>query len=199
MIFQPPPTTPYDLQFTLFGFPVRIHPLFWLIALLFGLPAAHILDAVLWVVVVLVSITLHELGHACAMRMYGQEASIVLYYAGGLAIPEGGGWVRSRLEPPQQIVISFAGPLAGFITAGVVVALVMGLGGLVDVRFMAGFIPVPSAFLPLAGRFGNTFIRMMLWVNVFWGLINLLPVFPLDGGRIAQQILLMADPWEGVR
>ena len=40
---------------------------------------------------------------------------------------------------------------------------------------------------------------MLLWVNIFWGLINLVPVFPLDGGNVSRQLLLQADPMNGVR
>jgi membrane-associated protease RseP (regulator of RpoE activity) len=40
---------------------------------------------------------------------------------------------------------------------------------------------------------------MLLWVNTFWGLINLLPVFPLDGGQVAQNILIQYDPLDGAR
>ena len=40
---------------------------------------------------------------------------------------------------------------------------------------------------------------MLLWVNVFWGLFNLLPVFPLDGGQVARNIIIQYDPYDGVR
>ena len=45
----------------------------------------------------------------------------------------------------------------------------------------------------------NDAIGFILWVNVFWGLINLLPVFPLDGGKVSQQIFIRFDPWNGAR
>jgi membrane-associated protease RseP (regulator of RpoE activity) len=40
---------------------------------------------------------------------------------------------------------------------------------------------------------------MMLWVNVFWGLVNLVPVYPLDGGSVTRNVLIQADPIDGVR
>jgi len=40
---------------------------------------------------------------------------------------------------------------------------------------------------------------MLLWVNIFWGFINLMPIFPLDGGNVARNILIQYDPWGGVR
>jgi membrane-associated protease RseP (regulator of RpoE activity) len=42
-------------------------------------------------------------------------------------------------------------------------------------------------------------ISMLLWVNVFWGLINLVPVYPLDGGSVTRNVLIQADPIDGVR
>jgi stage IV sporulation protein FB len=62
-----------------------------------------------------------------------------------------------------------------------------------------GVIPLPTAVLPKAGNVANLVVMTLLWVNVFWGLINLMPVFPLDGGNIARHLLLKADPWDGVR
>jgi membrane-associated protease RseP (regulator of RpoE activity) len=40
---------------------------------------------------------------------------------------------------------------------------------------------------------------MLLWVNVFWGLINLIPVFPLDGGQVSRALFVEQDPWDGYR
>jgi membrane-associated protease RseP (regulator of RpoE activity) len=60
-------------------------------------------------------------------------------------------------------------------------------------------IPLPAAVLPEGGRVVNLLVGLLLWVNVFWGLINLMPVFPLDGGNVARRLWVMADPWDGVR
>ncbi|HMB23455.1 MAG TPA: site-2 protease family protein, partial [Anaerolineales bacterium] len=40
---------------------------------------------------------------------------------------------------------------------------------------------------------------MLLWVNIFWGLINLMPVYPLDGGSVARNVLVQVDPVSGMR
>jgi membrane-associated protease RseP (regulator of RpoE activity) len=42
-------------------------------------------------------------------------------------------------------------------------------------------------------------VTALLWVNIFWGFINLMPVFPLDGGSVTRNVLLQADPIDGVR
>ena len=72
-MFLEPNRTPYDLAFRLFGFRVRVHPLFWLGTAIFGgnllQPPGGIEYLLVWIVVVLVSILVHELGHAAASGM----------------------------------------------------------------------------------------------------------------------------------
>lgn len=198
-MFHVPPRSAYDLNFTLLGFPVRVSPWFWLIAILFGLSSRSVIGVVIWVVVVFISILIHEMGHGFAMRRYGQDSELILYSFGGLAVPVSSRWGGPGARTPvQQIIISLAGPAAGFLLAGLILSLVIAAGGVVQVSWLLFVIPVPSAFVPEWGIV-NQIIGTMLWVNVFWGLINLLPVFPLDGGRVSQSLFVMADPWEGPR
>lgn len=201
--FQPTPTSRYDFRFSIAGIPVRVHPLFWLIALLLG-SSGDLLQIVIWVFVVFVSILIHELGHALAFRWHGLRSQILLHFSGGLTIPEatpwGGGYASVAIGPVQQILISLAGPGAGFVLAGLVVAIVKLLGGEIIVNWLFGLIPIPyNAIIPSGGIIPSLFATLFLWVNIFWGLINLLPVFPLDGGHVARNILLLFDPAGGVR
>ncbi len=202
-MFREPTSTQYDLTFSIAGFPVRVHPLFWLIALLFGSSSGDLVFLVIWVVVVFISILIHELGHAFAMRAFGQGARIVLYGAGGLAIPErarwGVGYANVTPSRAQKIFISFAGPLAGFILAGLVIGSIISLGGIVNFRFLLGFIPFPVTSIPNPHPIVMDFIRALLSVNIFWGLVNLVPVFPLDGGQIAREVATGVDPINGLR
>lgn len=202
MLFQSPPPTRFDLRFSIAGIPVRVHPLFWLIALLLG-SSGSLIGIPIWIFVVFVSILIHELGHALAFRRYGIDSEIVLHFMGGLTIPLsapwGTSWATVAPSPRQQIVISLAGPFAGFILAALVIASVTFTGGMIAGRIM-GLIPLPQYTSPAAaGIILNQFILMMLWVNIFWGLINLLPVFPLDGGQVARNILIQYDPVGGTR
>ena len=202
-LFQPPPPTQYDLRFSIAGIPVRVHPLFWLIALLFG-ASGDLVQLPIWVFVVFVSILIHELGHALAMRRYGQPSRIILHFAGGLTVPEpvswGSGWANVSLRPNQEIFISLAGPGAGFLLAALVVVAVIISGGSIITNWLFGVIPLPvAALMPIGGRVISLLVTMLLWVNVFWGLINLLPVYPLDGGNVSRYLLLQADPIDGVR
>lgn len=204
MLFQPLPPTRYDLHFNLAGFPVRVHPLFWLIALLLGSASGGLLQILIWVLVVFVSILVHELGHALAFRFYGLSSQILLHFSGGLTIPEstrwGNRWASVALRPGQEILISLAGPGAGFLFAALVAVGITIAGGSIVTNWLFGLIPVPAvAFMPFGGRVMNLLVTMLLWVNVFWGLINLLPVYPLDGGHVSRHLLLQADPVGGGR
>lgn len=198
--FQPPPPTRYDLKFSLAGIPVRVHPLFWLLTIFLGLSAGSLIQLLIWVVAVFISILIHEMGHALAMRRYGQDSFIVLHMMGGLAVPQSSRWGgRASTDTTEQIIISLAGPFAGFLFAILVLALVLALGGSASVHWLLGFIPIPGAFLPSGGFIGNSIISVLLLVNVFWGLFNLIPVYPLDGGNVSRNLFIKADPWDGFR
>lgn len=198
-----PGPTQFDLRFRVAGFPVRVHPLFWLMAFLIGAGGGEPLQLFIWIAAVFVSILVHELGHAIAMRYFGQDARIVLYMMGGLTIPESSPWRvssgRRVRGPVQQILISAAGPCAGFLLAGLVVAVVFAAGGGVRFVLLHNLFPVPLVTLPeTAGPQWYEVAYSLLSVNIFWGLMNLVPVYPLDGGQIAREVLVAQDPWEGV-
>jgi Zn-dependent protease len=180
-----------------------VHPLFWLLTLLLG-ATGDLISLLVWVLVVFVSILVHELGHSFTMRYFGQSSHIVLHFAGGLAIPDsvqwGSRWANVALGPNQYILISLAGPFAGFLLAGLTILGVLISGGSVGTTWLFGLIPLPlTAILPFGGRVLGVLVTILLWVNIFWGLINLLPVFPLDGGNVARNILIQYDPLNGVR
>lgn len=196
-MFHAPPSTRYDLNFTLAGFPIRISPFFWVMGILLGASARNLERIAVWVLVLFISILIHELGHSLMMRRYDIDSFIVLYHLGGLAIPTTSR--RMSLDWLQQIAISLAGPFAGFLFAGIVAGVVELSGGFVVVSWVFGFVPMPFAFLPAAGDLVNETINILFWINIFWGLINLLPVFPLDGGKVSQQIFVRFDPWNGFR
>jgi stage IV sporulation protein FB len=202
-LFQAPPPTRYDLRFSLGNIPVRVHPLFWLIALLFGLGLNEVLLIALWVVIVFVSILIHEAGHALIMRLYGRPCFIVLHGAGGLTVPETSWWGTRRanvlLGPREEMVISVAGPVAGFLFTALVLLTVKLVGGLVMWTPAFGVIPGFTAYLPGASDLVNWIVMTLIDVNFFWGLINLMPVYPLDGGNIAREVLTLADPPTGLR
>lgn len=202
-LIEPGPT-PWDLQFDVAGVPVRVHPMFWLMSLLvIGIGNTTGVALVVGLLVVFVSILIHELGHAFTMRYYGESPRVVLYWMGGLAISGGGLWdlgYRQRARSPQhQIIISAAGPAAGFalaaLTAGFVYAL--GMEVVVDFRDVVPRFGIDTGERQLTdvAYYG---LVITLTINIYWGLINLLPVFPLDGGQIARQLFLLRNPGEGL-
>ena len=118
MFLAEPQRTAYDLNFSLGGVPVRVHPMFWLFTVLLGANDPVPLHLLIWVVAVFLSILVHEFGHSLAMRSFGWTSHIVLYSFGGLAVQDGshGGFERPGRrgrDARTQIIISFAGPLAG--------------------------------------------------------------------------------------
>jgi stage IV sporulation protein FB len=203
MLSQTLPPTRFDLSFSILGVPVRVHPLFWLIALLLG-SSGTLLSIPIWIFVVFVSVIIHELGHAMAFRFYGIRSHIVLHAMGGLTIPEaapwGSGWANVSPSPKQEIVISLAGPFAGFSFAALVMLIVSLTGGSLQSSTLFGFLHLP---LIARMKFGSTvmdiFVSLLLFVNVAWGLFNLLPVYPLDGGQVTRNVLIQYDPLDGVR
>ncbi len=204
MLFQSPTPTRFDLNFSFFGIPVRVHPLFWVIAVLFGSSSGGIVQLVTWVVVVFVSILIHELGHALAMRRYGISSNIILHFSGGLTVPEsmrwGSGLASVALTPNQEIFISLAGPFSGFLLAAFAIVGTLVVGGSVTMGTLLLVLPVPvNVVLPFGVAVLNSFVLNLLWVNIFWGIFNLVPVYPLDGGHVTRYVLLKADPLNGVR
>jgi Zn-dependent protease len=173
--------TPYDLYFPLFGIQVRVTPWFWLCGVLTGYPLLRDrrLDFLLiWIGCLFFSILIHELGHAFAGRMFGWRSDVILYHFGGLAqIHDFGGRTTGR-----SVVISFAGPWAGFLLYGVVLGV--------------------EYFVWRTPRLLNIYVLFAIlqlkWINLYWGLINLLPVLPLDGGRISEALLENSRPSDGL-
>jgi Zn-dependent protease len=159
-------------SFRLFGIPVTIRPSFLVIAALIGFTSRRpIIYLVAWVAIVFVSILIHELGHAITARSYGAEVEIELNGIGGLtswSVP------GKELGPGQRALVAAAGSGVGVV-----------FGGLV---WLVGQITGPNG--ELAGFVVDNLVR----VNVFWGLINWLPIRPLDGGHLFTSLLQKVIP-----
>ncbi len=186
------------VRFTLFGIPVEIQPWFWLTAAFFSgaffSPTPEVMQyALIFILAATISILVHEFGHALTgRRLGGGHAKIVLWAFGGLAYNQGGRFTKSG-----RFWMIAAGPGAGFLLGGLVFLIMVSVFGPRDATGLAGwslFGLRPSlsmdtlAFVesrwPLVSLF-----RSMLWINFWWGALNLLPVAPLDGGQIAQLFL----------
>jgi stage IV sporulation protein FB len=178
--------TPYDLRFRLFGIPVNVTPWFWVAGIVLGwsLISAHRFDLLfIWVGTVFISILVHEFGHAFTAKAFGWPPEIFLYEFGGLAIfrPSYG------YTTAKSVLISFAGPAAGFVLYGLI-------------RLCDYLLDSNNALSDLSDGSRERiffFLKQMVFINLWWGLVNLLPVLPLDGGRIAESLLARFRPWDG--
>lgn len=201
MLLREPPPTQADLRFRVLGFPVRVHPLFWIVTLLLGLngkstPPAEI---AIWMVAVFVSILVHELGHAVMQRRFGGRPWITLYAFGGLASCD-----DCDRSTRSQILISLAGPVAGFLFALLIVVLVRLSGHQIgwywpDSGIERGFMMLllPS-WQPFESQPLNELVFFLLFINTFWGCVNLLPIYPLDGGHISRELCQIGQPRGGI-
>ena len=126
--------------------------------------ADQLLGPILFMLAAFISIMVHELGHALAGRKYGAVPSIHLHGFGGVTTLPGAFFTRN-----QSMFVSFAGPLASMI-----------LGLIAYLCF-----PIVSKISPILGYvFG-----VLVWINVFWTILNLLPIQPLDGGQIFRDFM----------
>ena len=181
---------------------MRVHPFFWVLSLLLGINVTQgeLKLVLVWLATVFLSILAHELGHALTARHYGYRPWITLHQFGGLASYNG-----ERLESRKKIMVSFAGPAAGFLIAILITAILFATGHVARLSF--SFAPVRFyPYMPLVEMASglqpaplDALIDYMLQVNIFWGLINLFPVLPLDGGQIAREYLIEKDPYGGMR
>lgn len=201
--------TPYDLRFRMLGIPVRVHPVFWLVAMMLGWRGENLPAVAAWVACVFVSILIHEFGHGLAARAFGCRPSILLQGFGGLCSYQDG----DRQTPRERLIVVASGPGAGFVFCGVVMAVYSFLYGLTIsdhigfVRVLVGMESnITDVFMKLGGpnpphsinpRF--VFYWYLVWINFGWGVINLLPIWPLDGGQITETILSQLNPLNGRR
>ena len=167
-----------SLNSNLFGFPLEVRPsaLFILgfIVLMsgsFGGGRVGIAVSIMLGVVFFVSIMIHELGHAIAAQFFGLgPIRLVIHGFGGLT---------SFGAPPshkQGVLVSLAGPAAGLILA------------LLSWFWATNFLTTGSHYLWVYT------LSMLIQINIFWSIFNLLPIFPLDGGQVMWHGLSMGLP-----
>ncbi|HZB97964.1 MAG TPA: hypothetical protein VE219_05140, partial [Candidatus Sulfotelmatobacter sp.] len=155
------------------GVPVTVHPSFFLTALVlaFSLTGvsleATILLMAIWVMVLLVAVIAHEMGHALVFRVMGVPSRIDVHSMGGTTTPLRG----TALTPMRSFLVSLAGPLTG-------IGLALAIGGLLRVPGVSDL----DGFL----RYG---VEQLLAVNLGLSLFNLLPIYPMDGAQATGAIL----------
>ena len=147
------------LRFRVSGIPVRVEPIFFILLGFLGWANGHTgVLIVVFMVVAGVSVLVHELGHATAYRSFGAQPAITLTGFGGYTV--GPAQPRGR-----SLAVTLSGPGAGFVAAMVALAL--------------------SQVVTSDSEIVKTALDDLIWVNLVWGVFNLLPILPLDGGRVA--------------
>ena len=156
-----------------FGVRTAVHGTFWLLPaffLLAGWLRGGVTEAVLDTAVLLAvfgCVLLHEFGHALAARWYGiRTHDITLYPIGGVARLE-----RIPERPWPEIVIALAGPLVNVLIAAALFAVLLADG-------------LALGVWPSGGHTANVVLHRVMVSNVFLVLFNLIPAFPMDGGRV---------------
>jgi stage IV sporulation protein FB len=154
------------LRFRLLGIPVGVHVTFLLILVL-G-PRDSALSAALWVAAAFVAIILHEFGHALTARAFGGEnISVTLYGLGGLT-----SFTHGRaMSHGRSFLISGAGSAVG-IVAG------LALVGLGRLNVFDSWPDAPVEFL-----------EYFVFVALVWGVLNWIPIVPLDGGHMSEHFI----------
>jgi Zn-dependent protease/predicted transcriptional regulator len=158
------------------GTAVRVHITFLLLLAWIGFAAyarggqAAAIQSIIYILLLFACVVLHEFGHVFAARRYGiRTPDITLLPIGGVARLE-----RMTEEPGQELVIALAGPAVNVVIAGILYLLIGGFGG--------G--SAPDLVNPAAGL-----MERLLWVNVILAGFNMIPAFPMDGGRVLRALL----------
>ena len=156
------------VTFRVLGIPVTIGP-----SIVLGLVVLGVLSRfsgellVEWVGLGIVALLLHELGHALAFRRYGVPASISFWVLGGVTVPTDLD-AATRLSDRQMLVVVLSGPLVGLVIGAATLAA--------------------AVVFPDAARSIREPLFLWMFVNLAWGIFNLLPIASLDGGRALEYL-----------
>ena len=164
------------LQFRIGSIPVVVRPSHLLIAALISWDfmlrdtpeSKRLLAGLAGILVVFVSILVHELGHALSMRAFGYRPSIVIELFGGYTSPN----TDQPITWWKDVLLTLAGPLAG---------LALGFAAFVGLRQLG-----PQD--PTVYSLQVDVLTFFAFANLIWSVLNLVPVLPLDGGRISHAV-----------
>jgi Zn-dependent protease len=177
-----PTPTRFDLNFSLFGIPIRVSPFFWLLAVVvgyrFGSGADRPEDAGVIAACVFLSVLVHELGHGLTARICGDRPWIVLHGFGGVCVSD-----RERRSFGQRLLIVVMGPASGLLLAA---------------GSVAGWVALVAFNVPIGPEVELALMSLLI-LNVVYSLFNLLPIWPMDGGQLVMAMLDHLSPRHGTR
>ncbi len=163
------------MSYSFFGIPVTVRPVFWLFAGLIGyLSSGTLVGTLIWIGIIFISVLFHEMGHGLTALLCKKQPRIELVAFGGVTYYEG-----QNLPYYKQFLIVLNGPLFGFFLYLIAQILLL----------------VPSLN---SGNIG-LLLQKFSFVNLFWSVVNLLPVFPLDGGQLLRIVLEAIFGFKGIR
>jgi hypothetical protein len=179
--------SPLEIRWRMLGIHYRVAPSFWLLCVLFFLLSARqyktagemALHFAILAACLFVSFLAHDLGHVLAGRFFGGEGNVVIGWGGG-------GGAATEIIPKrwQRILVHLAGPFASLLVAAIAVFNLI----------------VLTPYIPPAAKpiYDEIIIRLIVW-NVFWCILNFLPIWGYDAGRITLEIGLAISPrWGAV-
>jgi stage IV sporulation protein FB len=158
---------------------VRVEPFFVIVAVLFGIQLQPLWLVFAWVVLVFLSVLIHEMGHALTYRVLGQRSAIVLHGFGGFTIPTGGG--RRVLSKGRSIIVSLSGSFTQIAVLGIPALVALNSDWAEARQFQWEFISRDFNWWPI--------LELLAFISIWWGLLNLLPIRPLDGGHVAEELV----------
>lgn len=168
---------------TVAGTKVRVHVTFVILLVFLAVTfwssggARAAMVGVTFFLALFLCVVLHEFGHALAARRYGiRTPDITLYPIGGIARLE-----RMPKTPSHELVVAVAGPMVNVVIA---VVLLASVGGLPSVEQLANFGEMNLV----------SFVARLALVNIMLVVFNLIPAFPMDGGRMLRALLAMVVP-----
>ena len=155
-----------------FRTPLTLNWTFLLLILFIGfLDGRTLAFRLMFAAVVLVGIVWHEAGHAIAFALVGRRSRIVVHGLGGFTIPED----QRELNDTQAIGVALAGPLSGMVVGLVALWLqIRGVGQRTEWSYYL--------------------LSDLILVNLGWGIVNLIPVIPLDGGHVMERLVRLVAP-----
>lgn len=161
----------------LFGIPIRVHFTFLLLLFFIGISgsksggSASALFGMISIILIFLCVVLHEIGHSLMARHYGIVVrDIILLPIGGVSEME-----EIPQDPKQEISISIVGPLVSF--------------SLAVIFYILSVATSQSTSFGQLSVFKGNIVANLFWMNLILGLFNLIPAFPMDGGRVLRGIL----------